>query len=306
MDEKNVLINDAVITVNGHSFKIIRSISETLTGIIYSAKECDTESKVLIKEIYPSNPLLKISRRKDNSIRTENEYSTTELSMTINHAKQAYACLDCIHGAFGDSWYFVFPATTMGEDTITLSQWMYENRGDSGYVKNLLTILLNITECVRKSPRVLLSTKPKNTIVFPEDLNVFLLNFDCQYTIEELQKITFMNVSAYTAPEIGNGLKGAPDPERTSVYPIGAILYEGLFGKPLTKPTPLYLTRLLWRRSKSEFDKCYKMLIDDIIITEELTSVLIDILRNTLDRVSDRFNYHELYMVLNKAIKLAE
>lgn len=310
MYEKNVLIKDAVITVNGRSFKIIKTISDTLTGIIYSA-ECDTEStapkKVLIKEIYPSDPLLKISRQKDNSIRIENEYSTTGLSMTISRAKQAYACLDCIHGAFGDSWYFVFPAPTMGEDTITLSQWMYENRGDRGYVKNLLTILLNITEYVGKcKPRVLLSTKPKNTIVFPEDLNVFLLNFDCQYTIEELQKITFMNVSAYTAPEIGNELKGAPDPERTSVYPIGAILYEGLFGKPLTRPTPLYVTRLLWRRSKSEFDKCYKMLIDDIIITEELTSVLIDILRNTLDRVADRFNYHELYMALNKAIKLAE
>lgn len=142
MNVKNVLIKDAVITVNGHSFKIIKNISDTLTGIVYSAKECDTESKVLIKEIYPSDPLLKISRLKDNSIRIENEYSTIELSMAISRAKQAYACLDCIHGAFGDSWYFVFPATTMGEDAITLSQLMYENRGDRGYVKNLLRFFL--------------------------------------------------------------------------------------------------------------------------------------------------------------------
>ena len=109
MTEKIVLIKDAVITVNGRSFKIIKTISDTLTGIIYSAKEWDNESnKVLIKEIYPSNPLLKISRRKDNSIRIENEYSTTEMLKTIGRAKQAYACLDCIHGAFGDSWYFIF------------------------------------------------------------------------------------------------------------------------------------------------------------------------------------------------------
>ena len=311
MTEKIVLIKDAVITVNGRSFKIIKTISDTLTGIIYSAKECDTEStesKVLIKEIYPSDPLLKISRRKDNSIRIENEYSTTEMLKTIGRAKQAYACLDCIHVAFGDSWYFVFHTPTMGGDAITLSQWMYENRGDRSYIKNLLKILLNITAYVGKcSQRIILNSKPKNTIVFSEDLNVFLLNFDCQYTIEEIQKTEFMNISAYTAPEIRSESNAAPDPERTSVYPIGAMLYEGLFGKPLTRPTPLYLMRLLWRRSKSEFDKCYKMLINDIIITEELASVLIDILRNTLSSVvSYRFNYYELLIALNKAIKLAE
>lgn len=308
MTEKIVLVKDAVITVNGRSFKIIKTISDTLTGIIYSAKECDTESKVLIKEIYPSDPLLKISRRKDNSIRIENEYSTTEMLKTISRTKQAYACLDCIHGAFGDSWYFVFPAPTMGGDAITLSQWMYENRGNRGYVKNLLKILLNIAEYVRKcSPRILLSSKPKNTIVLSEDLNVFLLNFDCQYTIEEIQKTEFMNISAYTAPEIRSEFNAAPDPERTSVFPIGAMLHEGLSGEPLTRPKPRYLRKLILFGSKSDFDKCYKMPMDDIIITEELKSVLTDILKSTLSSVvSYRFNYYELYIALNKAIKLAE
>lgn len=301
MTEKNVLIKDAVITVNGRSFKIIKTISDTLTGIVYSAKECDTESKVLIKEIYPSNLLLKISRREDNSIRIENEYTTTEMLRTISRAKQAYACLDCIHGAFGDSWYFVFPAPTMGGDAITLSQWMYENRGNRDYVKNLLKILLNITEYVRKcSPRVLLSSKPKNIIVFSEDLNVFLLNFDCQYTIEEIQKTEFMNISVYTAPEIRREFNKVTDPERTSVYPIGAMLYEGIFGEA-RRP------KLILFKSKFGFDKCYKMPMDDIIITEELKSVLTDILKNTLSSVvSYRFNYYELYIALNKAIKLAE
>ena len=49
------------------------------------------------------------------------------------------------------------------------------------------------------------------------------------------------------------------------------------------------------------------MPMDDIIITEELKSVLTDILKSTLSSVvSYRFNYYELLIALNKAIKLAE
>lgn len=107
-----------------------------------------------------------------------------------------------------------------------------------------------------------------------------------------------MNISVYTAPEIRSKFNVSPDPEQTGVYPIGVMLYEGLFGEPLTRPNP----RLL----KHQFAKCYKTPIDDNI-TEELTSVLIDILSNSLHiDASYRFKYNDLYIALNKAIKLAE
>ena len=187
---------------------------------------------------------------------------------------------------------------------ITLLEWMRKNRGGNGYIKNLLTILCNTLRCVETyKPLIVLHLKPTN-IIISGDLKASIFNVNC-ITIEELEKTEFWSISPYTAPEVISEFGSKPLQEKTNVFPIGAMLHEGLAGEPMSRPKSNDLRRLLWRPSRENFDRCYQFLSNNV--TEELASMITKILKGTLSPVpSYRFTYHELYMTLNKAIKLSD
>ena len=298
----------------GHRFRISGVCGYGTSSIVYYAEDTGNNYQVIVKEIYPAG--LGITRNDAGSlvIPTKESYIFEEY---IKRAENAYKLQTELHNNVSTNNATLF-TYAQGKDKnkntyycaselkagCTLSDWIKKHKGDNkAYIPGLLKICRHITGVLKayhknKPSYIHLDIKPANILVVPideKDYIIQMFDFDSVYTIEELKNDHVRYSPGYAAPEVMYFPYNI-DIDHTDIYSVGAILYEGIFGKP-----PEDEETEVWHR----FDFSEVRALDGF--PPGLKPKLREILKKTLSIVvSSRFTAGKLYSELDEAIEIAQ
>ena len=296
----------------GHRFRISGVCGYGTSSIVYYAEDTGNNYQVIVKEIYPAG--LGITRNDAGSLAIPTE-SKDIFNKYIERAEKAYELQTKLHNNVSTNNATLF--TYAQENTqnkyycaselkagCTLSDWIKNHKGDNkAYIPGLLKICRHITGVLKayhenEPSYIHLDIKPANILVVPideKDYIIQMFDFDSVYTIEELKNDHVRYSPGYAAPEVMYFPYNI-DIDRTDIYSVGAILYEGIFGKP-----PEDEETEVWHR----FDFSEVRALDGF--PPGLKPKLREILKKTLSIVvSSRFTARKLYSELDEAIEIAE
>ena len=307
------LEKDKEITFDGRSFKIGGVCGYGTSSIVYYAEDIGNKNQVIVKEIYPAG--LGITRNDDGSLAIPTE-SKDIFDEYIKRAEKAYELQTELHNNVSTNNATLF-TYAQGKDKntyycaselkagCTLSDWIKNHKGDNkAYIPGLLKICRHITGVLKayhenEPSYIHLDIKPANILVVPideKDYIIQMFDFDSVYTIEELKNDYVRYSPRYAAPEVMYFPYNI-DIDHTDIFSVGAILYEGIFGKP-----PGDEETEVWH----QFDFSEVRALDSF--SPELKPKLTEILKKTLSIVvSSRFTAGELYnSELDEAIEIAQ
>ena len=297
----------------GHRFRISGVCGYGTSSIVYYAEDTGNNYQVIVKEIYPAG--LGITRNDDGSLVIPTKESEDIFNEYIKRAENAYKLQTKLHNNVSTNNATLF-TYAQGKDKntyycaselkagCTLSDWIKKHKGDNkAYISGLLKICRHITGVLKayhenKPSYIHLDIKPANILVVPideKDYIIQMFDFDSVYTIEELKNDHVRYSPGYAAPEVMYFPYNI-DIDRTDIYSVGAILYEGIFGKP-----PEDEETEVWHR----FDFSEVRALDGF--PPGLKPKLREILKKTLSIVvSSRFTAGKLYSELDEAIEIAQ
>ena len=289
-----------------HRFRISGVCGYGTSSIVYYAEDTVNNYQVIVKEIYPAG--LGITRNDAGSLAIPTE-SKDIFNKYIERAEKAYELQTELHNnvstnnatlftyAHKEKDYYFASERTAGE---TLSDWIKNNKDDNkAYIPGLLKICRNIAYVLQfyhEKKLIHLDIKPDNILAVPideKDYYIQMFDFDSVYRLEELKNDYVRYSPGYAAPEVMY-FPDNIDIDHTDIYSVGAILYEGIFGKP-----PEDEETEVWHR----FDFSEVRALDGF--PPGLKPKLREILKKTLSIVvSSRFTAGELYSALDDAVKI--
>ena len=292
-----------------HRFRISGVCGYGTSSIVYYAEDTVNNYQVIVKEIYPAG--LGITRNDDGSLVIPTKESEDIFNEYIKRAKKAYELQTELHNnvstnnatlftyAHKEKDYYFASERTAGE---TLSDWIKNNKDDNkAYIPGLLKICKNIAYVLQfyhEKKLIHLDIKPDNILAVPideKDYYIQMFDFDSVYRLEELKKNHVRYSPGYAAPEVMYFPYNI-DIDRTDIYSVGAILYEGIFGEP-----PEDEETEVWH----QFDFSEVRALDGF--PPGLKPKLREILKKTLSIVvSSRFTAGELYSALKNAVNIAK
>ena len=227
----------------GHRFRISGVCGYGTSSIVYYAEDTGNNYQVIVKEIYPAG--LGITRNDAGSLAIPTG-SKDIFNKYIERAEKAYELQTKLHNNVSTNNATLF--TYAQENTqnkyycaselkagCTLSDWIKNHKGDNkAYIPGLLKICRHITGVLKayhenEPSYIHLDIKPANILVVPideKDYIIQMFDFDSVYTIEELKNDHVRYSPGYAAPEVMYFPYNI-DIDRTDIYSVGAILYEG-------------------------------------------------------------------------------
>lgn len=298
-----------------HIFRISGVCGYGTSSIVYYAEDTGNNHQVIVKEIYPAG--LGITRNDDGnddgSLVIPTKESKDIFNEYIERAENAYALQTDLHNNVSTNnatlftyaqgkdknTYYCASELKAGE---TLSDWIKNNKDDNkAYIPGLLKICKNIAYVLQfyhEKKLIHLDIKPANILAVPideKDYIIQMFDFDSVYTIKELKNDHVRYSPGYAAPEVMYFPYNI-DIDRTDIFSVGAILYEGIFGKPHEDEETE-----VWHR----FDFSEVRALNGF--SPELKPKLTKILKKTLSIVvSSRFTAGELHSALKDAVNIAE
>ena len=306
MCKRTPLVKGKEISFDRHSFRIGDVCGYGTSSIVYYAEDIGNKNQVIVKEIYPAG--LGITRNDDGSLNMNMpEQNKNILNKYIERAKKAHSLQTELHknGDTNNATLFTYAHedcyfASERKAGVTLSDWIKDTKGDNKvYISGLLKICRNIAYVLQfyhEKELIHLDIKPANILVVPIDEKNYyiqMFDFDSVYTLADLKNDYVRYSPGYAAPEVMY-FPYDIDIDRTDIYSVGAILYEGIFGKP-----PEDEETEVWHR----FDFSEVRALDGF--PPGLKPKLTEILKKTLSIVvSSRFTAGDLYIELDKAIKI--
>ena len=307
MCKRTPLVKGKEISFDRHSFRIGDVCGYGTSSIVYYAEDIGNNYQVIVKEIYPAG--LSITRASDGSLQWPDR---NRFKVYIDRAKNALEMQKNLHndedtnhvtsftyakGAQNDTFY----CASQYNAGCTLKKWINDNRNNSKFIHDLLQICSRIADVLKKYHKkelIHLDIKPANILVVPidEKINyIQMFDFDSVYRLEELKNNYVRYSPGYAAPEVMYFPYNI-DIDHTDIFSVGAILYEGIFGKPHEDEETE-----VWHR----FDFSEVRALNGF--SPELKPKLTEILKKTLSIVvSSRFTAGELHSALNDAVNIAE
>ena len=294
----------------GHRFRISGVCGYGTSSIVYYAEDTGNNHQVIVKEIYPAG--LGIIRNDDGSLFFPTKEIEDIFNKYIARAEKAHKLQTELYKNGGTNNATLFTYAHKEKDYYfaserkageTLSDWIKNNKDDNkAYIPGLLKICRNIAYVLQfyhEQKLIHLDIKPDNILAVPideKDYYIQMFDFDSVYRLEELKNDYVRYSPGYAAPEVMYFPYNI-DIDRTDIYSVGAILYEGIFGKP-----PEDEETEVWHR----FDFSEVRALDGF--PPGLKPKLREILKKTLSIVvSSRFiTAGKLYSALNEAIKIAQ
>lgn len=309
MCKRTPLVKGKEISFDERRFKIGNVCGYGTSSIVYYAEDIGNNNQVIVKEIYPAG--LGIIRNDDGSLFFPTKEIEDIFNKYIARAEKAHELQTELYKNGGTNNATLFTYAHKEKDYYfaserkageTLSDWIKNNKDDNkAYIPGLLKICRNIAYVLQfyhEQKLIHLDIKPDNILAVPideKDYYIQMFDFDSVYRLEELKNDYVRYSPGYAAPEVMY-FPDNIDIDHTDIYSVGAILYEGIFGKP-----PEDEETEVWHR----FDFSEVRALDGF--PPGLKPKLREILKKTLSIVvSSRFTARKLYSALKDAVKIAE
>jgi len=235
-DDRKPLNPGDKIIVKGMCFRITGECGRGNSRIVYYAKD-DKGRKVLIKELYPVG--MGIKRKGEIRLDVPEEHLQAMKNFK-NDADIELRNEDSTNNAtvftfYDDKYEDVYYSVSAYDAGMTLENWLEEEKKEkTGYICSLLKICQKISQILQayhEKNYIHLDVKPSNILVKKDD-SVLFFDFDSVYKIQDIKDRGVSFSPGYTAPEVQYPERWCDiDPDRTDIYSVGAILYEGIFGK---------------------------------------------------------------------------
>lgn len=299
-DRKSLNPGDKII-VQGMCFRITGECGRGNSHIVYYAKD-DKGRKVLIKELYPVGMGIK---RKGKIRLDVPEEHLQAMKNFKNDADIELRNEDSTNNAtvftfYDDKYEGVYYFVSAYDAGMTLENWLEDKKEKTGYICSLLKICQKISQILQayhEKNYIHLDVKPSNILVKKDD-SVLFFDFDSVYKIQDIKDRGVSFSPGYTAPEVQYPERWCDiDPDRTDIYSVGAILYEGIFGKIPGRE----VRQARYVPDYSSVDGLKKL-------SPALWPKLTEIFKHTLtNSILSRFkNADELRRALDKAIEIAQ
>ena len=309
MCKRTPLVKGKEISFDERRFKIGNVCGYGTSSIVYYAEDIGNNNQVIVKEIYPAG--LGIIRNDDGSLFFPTKEIEDIFNKYIARAEKAHKLQTELYKNGGTNNATLFTYAHKEKDYYfaserkageTLSDWIKNNKDDNkAYIPGLLKICKNIAYVLQfyhEKKLIHLDIKPDNILAVPideKDYYIQMFDFDSVYRLEELKNDYVRYSPGYAAPEVMY-FPYDIDIDHTDIFSVGAILYEGIFGKP-----PEDEETEVWHR----FDFSEVRALDGF--PPGLKPKLREILKKTLSIVvSSRFTAGKLYSELDEAVKIAE
>ena len=306
---KRTPLEDKIISFDERRFKIGNVCGYGTSSIVYYAEDIGNNNQVIVKEIYPAG--LGIIRNDDGSLFFPTKEIEDIFNKYIARAEKAHKLQTELYKNGGTNNATLFTYAHKEKDYYfaserkageTLSDWIKNNKDDNkAYIPGLLKICKNIAYVLQfyhEKKLIHLDIKPDNILAVPideKDYYIQMFDFDSVYRLEELKNDYVRYSPGYAAPEVMY-FPYDIDIDHTDIFSVGAILYEGIFGKP-----PEDEETEVWHR----FDFSEVRALDGF--PPGLKPKLREILKKTLSIVvSSRFTAGKLYSELDEAIEIAQ
>ena len=234
-DDRKPLNPGDKIIVQGMCFRITGECGRGNSRIVYYAKD-DKGRKVLIKELYPVG--MGIKRKGEIRLDVPEEHlqamknfkNDADIELRNEDSTNNATVFTFLGGEYEGVYYYV----SAYDAGMTLEKWFEEYKDKPGYILSLLTICQKIAGILQKyheKNNIHLDIKPGNILIKKDD-SVLFFDFDSVYKIQDIKDRGVSFSPGYTAPEVQYPERWCDiDPDRTDIYSVGAILYEGIFGK---------------------------------------------------------------------------
>lgn len=293
--KRDPLAKGSKITIDNKTLTIKEVCGRGTSSIVYYAE--DNDQKVIVKEIYPAG--LGIKRANSGSLLVpdnnreffdtyiDRANSTFEIQKELhNNEKTNHATLFTYgKGECNDTVYYASEYNA----GCTLKEWIKkerikDNRNNVGFIPDLLKICSRIADVLQeyhKKGLMHLDVKPDNILVEigKDDYYIRMFDFDSVYSLDDIKSEYVRYSPGYVAPEVEYFPQDI-DLNRTDIFSVGAILYEGVFGDIPPEDVQDY---------RYEFD--YSKIDALKSLSPELQPVLTEIFRRTLSIVvSSRYS----------------
>ena len=234
-DDRKPLNPGDKIIVQGMCFRITGECGRGNSRIVYYAKD-DKGRKVLIKELYPVG--MGIKRKGEIRLDVPEEHlqamknfqNDADIELRNEDSTNNATVFTFLGGEYEGVYYYV----SAYDAGMTLENWLEEYKDKPGYILSLLTIckkIAGILQAYHEKNNIHLDIKPGNILIKKDD-SVLFFDFDSVYKIQDIKDRGVSFSPGYTAPEVQYPERWCDiDPDRTDIYSVGAILYEGIFGK---------------------------------------------------------------------------
>ena len=309
MCKRTPLVKGKEISFDERRFKIGNVCGYGTSSIVYYAEDIGNNNQVIVKEIYPAG--LGIIRNDDGSLFFPTKEIEDIFNKYIARAEKAHELQTELYKNGGTNNATLFTYAHKEKDYYfaserkageTLSDWIKNNKDDNkAYIPGLLKICRNIAYVLQfyhEQKLIHLDIKPDNILAVPideKDYYIQMFDFDSVYSLEDLENDYVRYSPGYAAPEVMYFPYNI-DIDHTDIFSVGAILYEGIFGKP-----PGDEETEVWH----QFDFSEVRALDSF--SPELKPKLTEILKKTLSIVvSSRFTAGDLHSALKDAVKIAE
>lgn len=300
-DDRKPLNPGDKIIVQGMCFRITGECGRGNSRIVYYAKD-DKGRKVLIKELYPVG--MGIKRKGEIRLDVPEEHlqamknfqNDADIELRNEDSTNNATVFTFLGGEYEGVYYYV----SAYDAGMTLEKWFEEYKDKPGYILSLLTICQKIAEILQKyheKNNIHLDIKPGNILIKKDD-SVLFFDFDSVYKIQDIKDRGVSFSPGYTAPEVQYPERWCDiDPDRTDIYSVGAILYEGIFGKIPGRE----VRQARYVPDYSSVDGLKKL-------SPALWPKLTEIFKHTLtNSILSRFkNAGKLCLALGEAVKIAE
>ncbi len=300
-DDRKPLNPGDKIIVQGMCFRITGECGRGNSRIVYYAKD-DKGRKVLIKELYPVG--MGIKRKGEIRLDVPEEHlqamknfkNDADIELRNEDSTNNATVFTFLGGEYEGVYYYV----SAYDAGMTLENWLEEYKDKPGYILSLLTIckkIAGILQAYHEKNYIHLDVKPSNILVKKDD-SVLFFDFDSVYKIQDIKDRGVSFSPGYTAPEVQYPERWCDiDPDRTDIYSVGAILYEGIFGKIPGRE----VRQARYVPDYSSVDGLKKL-------SPALWPKLTEIFKHTLtNSILSRFkNADELRRALDKAIEIAQ
>ena len=300
-DDRKPLNPGDKIIVQGMCFRITGECGRGNSRIVYYAKD-DKGRKVLIKELYPVG--MGIKRKGEIRLDVPEEHlqamknfkNDADIELRNEDSTNNATVFTFLGGEYEGVYYYV----SAYDAGMTLENWLEEYKDKPGYILSLLTIckkIAGILQAYHEKNYIHLDVKPSNILVKKDD-SVLFFDFDSVYKIQDIKDRGVSFSPGYTAPEVQYPERWCDiDPDRTDIYSVGAILYEGIFGKIPGRE----VRQARYVPDYSSVDGLKKL-------SPTLWPKLTEIFKHTLtNSILSRFkNADELRRALDKAIEIAQ
>ena len=301
-DDRKPLNPGDKIIVQGMCFRITGECGRGNSRIVYYAKD-DKGRKVLIKELYPVG--MGIKRKGEIRLDVPEEHlqamknfkNDADIELRNEDSTNNATVFTFLGGEYEGVYYYV----SAYDAGMTLENWLEEEKKEkTGYICSLLKICQKISQILQayhEKNYIHLDVKPSNILVKKDD-SVLFFDFDSVYKIQDIKDRGVSFSPGYTAPEVQYPERWCDiDPDRTDIYSVGAILYEGIFGKIPGRE----VRQARYVPDYSSVDGLKKL-------SPALWPKLTEIFKHTLtNSILSRFkNAGKLCLALGEAVKIAE